>query len=130
LSKLDPQERVEVYEELFELYFSEAERLYAREELPQAGEKYWSAVASLLKAIAELEGLPHHTHRDYVEIVEHIAEKQNNPEISILFSLAEGLHANFYHSFLRKPTFSKHREGVLKLIKKLKEYLNALKLSK
>ena len=115
----DPRARVEVYMELFDKYLREADENYQRGDLPQTGEKYWRAVTSLLNAIGELESLPHYTHRDYVEIVEHIAEKYSDPEISTLFRLVEGLHANFYHNFLRKMTFESHRSGVLTLIKKL-----------
>ncbi|MHA1594871.1 MAG: PaREP1 family protein [Candidatus Baldrarchaeia archaeon] len=122
---LDPGSRVEVYMELFERYLSDAEESFREGDLPQAGEKYWGAVTALLNAIGELEGLPHYSHRDYVDIVEHLAEKYNDPEISTLFGLAERLHANFYHNFLRRRTFERHREGVLLLIEKLKSVIKS-----
>jgi len=75
-------------------------------------------VTALLNAIEELEGLPHYSHRDYVDIIEHIAEKYNDPKISTLFGLAERLHANLHHNFLKRTIFEKHREGVLSLIRK------------
>ena len=123
LEQVDPESRVKVYLELYEKYLRDAEGLSSEGDIVQASEKYWGAVTALLSVIGEREGLPHYTHRDLVEVIEHIALKANDPEVSTLFRLAEGLHANFYHNFLRKETFDRHKEGVLKLIAKLKEYL-------
>ena len=123
LEHVDPESRVKVYLELHEKYLRDAEGLSSEGDIVQASEKYWGAVAALLGVIGEREGLPHYTHRDLVEVIEHIALKTSDPEVSTLFRLAEGLHANFYHNFLRKETFDRHKEGVLKLIAKLKEYL-------
>ncbi len=119
--ELDPRLRIEVYLKLFEKYLADAEELYRKGDLAQAGEKYWGAVTALLSAIAEKRGLPHYTHRDFWEVVEVIVEETRNPDYSTLFSLAEKLHANFYHSFLRKEPFDKHREGVLKLVDMLRK---------
>lgn len=119
--ELDPRLRIEVYLKLFEKYLADAEELYRKGDLAQAGEKYWGAVTALLSAIAEKRGLPHYTHRDFWEVVEVIVEETRNPDYSTLFSLAEKLHANFYHSFLRKESFDKHREGVLKLVDMLRK---------
>jgi len=38
--------------------------------------------------------------------------------------MAEGLHANFYHNFMGKEDFEKHGDCALKLISKLKEFIN------
>ncbi len=121
--ELDPEERAAAYLKLSEKYLADAEELYGKGDLPQAGEKYWGAVTALLSAIAERRGLPHYTHRDYWDIVEAIAEETGDPEYSTLFRLAEGLHANFYHGFLRRETFDRHREGVLRLIEMLRARL-------
>jgi len=121
VSELDPEARVEAYLKLAEKYLAEAEELYAKGDLAQAGEKYWGAVTALLSATAERRGMPHYTHRDFWDIVEVLVEESGNPEFSTLFRLAEGLHANFYHGFMRRESFEKHREGVLRLIYMLKE---------
>jgi len=64
--------------------------------------------------------MPHYTHRDLWEIVEVLVEETGNPEYSTLFSIAEKLHANFYHNFLKKPSFDRHREEALRLVEMLK----------
>ena len=53
--KLDPPERAQMYLKLYKKYLREAEDLYAKNDLAQAGEKYWGAVTALLNAIAEKE---------------------------------------------------------------------------
>ncbi len=130
VGELDPKVRVEIYVKLHEKHINEAEGLHNKGDLVQASEKYWGAVTTLLSAIAEMKSLPHYTHRDFWEIVEMLVEEGKNPEYSTLFRLAEGLHANFYHNFMKKESFEKHREGVLKLIEILKDFLSEAKSSR
>lgn len=47
---------MEAYLKLAEKYLLDAEELYAKGDLVQAGEKYWGAVTALLSAIAERRG--------------------------------------------------------------------------
>ena len=121
--ELDPEVRVEVYLKLFDKYLREAEELYGRGDLIQSGEKYWGAVTSLLSAVAEKAGLRHYTHRDLWDVVEWLVGETGDPEYSTLFSLAEKLHANFHHNLLRRESFDRHREGVLRLIEMLRGWL-------
>ena len=119
--RLDPPERAELYLRLFEKFFKEAEELYERGDFVQAGEKYWGAVTALLNALAEKRGWPHYSHRDYAVAVERLYNETGDKELVINFSLAERLHANFYHNFLSPQGFQLHREAVLTLIQKLKK---------
>lgn len=121
--KLDPQERIEIYLKLHEMYLVEAESLYEKGDLAQAGEKYWGAVAALLNAIAEKRGLPHFSHRDYAVIIGKLYRDTKDKEIVVAFRMAEGLHANFYHNFMERAEFDLHREAVLKLLEKLRRFL-------
>ena len=121
--RLDPPERINIYLALYEKYIKEAEELYSKGDLPQAGEKYWGAITALLNAVAEKRGLPHYIHRDYAEIIETIYAETRDGEVLVGFRLAEGLHANFYHNFMKRESFELHREAVLKLAEKLKRLL-------
>ncbi|MGB9704439.1 MAG: PaREP1 family protein [Pyrobaculum sp.] len=122
-ARLDPPERVEVYLKLHEKYLREAEELYQRGDLLQAGEKYWGAVTALLSAIAERRGLRHFSRRDYAEVVEILHVESGDGDIPRLFASAERLRANFYHGFLRGASFRIHRSDVLTLVEKLKKFL-------
>ena len=120
VGRLDPSRRVEVYLKLSEDYLRAAEELYSKGDLTQAGEKYWGAVAALLNAIGELRGWDHYSHRDYDVIIDRLYEETGDKSIMLDFSVAERLHANFYHNFTDKRAFEVHRQVVLGLIERLK----------
>ena len=121
--KLDPPQRVEVYLRLSEDYLKAAEELYARNDLAQAGEKYWDAVTALLNAIAELKGWGHYSHRDYDVIIGRLYKETGDRSILTNFGMVERLHANFYHNFMDKEEFEIHRQAALELIGKLREFV-------
>ena len=120
---MDGRERIAFYTRLHGSLLDEAEEHYRAGELVQAGEKLWGAVCALLNAIGELKGLPHYSHRDYVDIIEALVQETGDRELARLFASAERLHANFYHAFLSRPSFEAHREDALRLVGKLKELL-------
>ncbi|AET33743.1 PaREP1 family protein [Pyrobaculum ferrireducens] len=114
--RLDPPQRVEAYLALREKYLREAEELYARGDLAQAGEKYWGAVAALLNAIAEKRGWEHYSHKDYNAVVGRLYKESGDKELLTAFGMAERLHANLRHNFMDKEIFEAHREEALKLV--------------
>ena len=119
---IDPSVRIEVYMKLHERYLRDAEELYAKGDLAQAGEKYWGAVTALLNAIGEKRGWSHYTHRDYAEIMERLSEELKEP-LGRLFAGIERLHVNYYHNFLTKINFEAHREDALKLVQRLRSLI-------
>ena len=123
VQRLDPKERVSVYLKLHEALLRGAEEEYARGDLVQASEKLWGSVVSLLNAIAEVRGWEHYSHRDYDAIVQNLYKETSDKELVLYFGMAERLHANFYNNFMSKETFELHRDYVLKLINKLKEFI-------
>ena len=120
---MDGQERMAFYAKLHGSLLDEAEEHYRAGELVQAGEKLWGAVCALLNAIGELKGLPHYSHRDYVDIIEALVQETGDRELARFFASAERLHASFYHAFLSRPSFEAHREDALRLVGKLRELL-------
>ncbi|MGC9131840.1 MAG: PaREP1 family protein [Pyrobaculum sp.] len=122
-ARLDPPQRVEAYLKLHEKYLREAEELYQKGDLAQAGEKYWGAVAALLNAVAEKRGWEHHSRRDYAVAVERLYEETRDRELVVGFRMAEGLHANYYHNFMETEEFELHREAVLRLVERLRGLL-------
>ena len=121
--KADPPIRIEAYLRLHEKYLKEAEELYSKGDLLQAGEKYWGAVAALIDAIAEKRGWEHYSHRDYNIVIRRLYEETGDRELIIGFGMAERLHANFYHNYMGPKDFQVHREAVLALVEKLKKIL-------
>ncbi len=98
---------------------------HAREELEkghrlQAGEKAWGAVAHNLKAIGELRGWRHESHRNVENIGRHIVLEYNRPELAIAISDAYNIgHFNFYEN-QRNP------ETIRELIETVEEALPLL----
>ena len=93
---------------------SEAE--FAGGDLIQASEKGWGAAAESVKAAATLRGIPHRHHRELRQVADDIAEETGNPRISELFTLMDGLHANFYEAWMRPNVVRIHLNGVHELV--------------
>ena len=62
----------------------------------QASEKAWGAVAHRLKAIAERRGWEYTAHRHVYRIAERLADEMGDPQILVLFYVANGMHQNYY----------------------------------
>ncbi len=62
----------------------------------QTSEKAWGAVAHYFKIIADSRGWEYETHTDAFQVAHNIAIEQDNPLIRQYFSIAYGMHVNFY----------------------------------
>jgi len=122
---MDPEDRIKVYIDLFRKFLDEAQKYAEMGDIVQASEKYWGAITSLLNIIGELRNMPHYRHSDYWEIIETIAMELDK-EVIDLYGIAERLHANFYHNFIKKENFQYYRKRVEKLINTLKDYIKNL----
>jgi len=126
LEDLDPKTRIAIYIELFEKYLSEARRFTNEGDIPQASEKYWGAVTSLLNIVGELKNMDHYKHSDYWEIMETIMVDVGNKELSRLFATVEKMHANYYHNFIKKENFPSYAEAAEELIKEIIEHIRTI----
>ena len=67
-------------------------------DLPQASEKAWGAVAHYVNSLAREYGWPMGRHNDLRANARKLMRLTDDPDQSHLrFTLAESLHANFYH---------------------------------
>ncbi len=121
---MDPRDKIKVYVSLFKKFLSEARDYVDKGDTVQASEKYWGAIASLLNIIGELRNMPHYKHSGYWDIIELVAVEIGG-EIIDMYGVAERLHANFYHNFIRKENFAYYRKRVERLIEVLKEYIKS-----
>ena len=62
----------------------------------QTSEKAWGTVAHYFKIIADSRGWEYETHTDAFQVAHNIAIEQDNPLIRQYFSIAHGMHINFY----------------------------------
>lgn len=107
------------YSELHKKYLRHAEQALKKKDYSQASEKFWGAVAVLVKHIASVRGWKHSTHRDLLVSATRLETETKDPELGRLFSVAVSLHANFYENYLL-PEAARHRaQDIRRLIAKL-----------
>lgn len=109
------------YMELYKKYLQEAEELYQKEDLPQAGEKYYCAVAELLKIIGEKMGMEHKGDKARRDIVVELNKMYPEKKLITLNAVSDQLHLNFYENIISKKEFIELRKGILLFISHLKE---------
>ena len=70
------------------------------QDLRQASEKAWGAVAQITKAYAESLSPPayHRSHGSLKTIARNLAQGTGNPDFLALFNAVERLHVNFYEN--------------------------------
>ncbi len=90
------QQPIESHEVHSQRLMRHADEQLTRGDRLQASEKTWGAAAHALKVIAERRGWTYRTHADAFRIVERLSEEMGEPRLKILFSVANGLHQNFY----------------------------------
>ena len=82
----------------------------------QASEKAWGAVAHRLKVVADNRGWKYETHIDAFRVVNDLAEEQQNPRIRTLFSVAHGLHIDYYEDIKTTDYLRGELEDVKELL--------------
>ena len=88
-------------------------------DLRQASEKGWGAAAQIVKAVADIRGWSHSTHRLLFQAVNHLAEESGDPELVGQFGFAHNLHVNFYENWFPSQSVALHLGRVREFIDKL-----------
>ena len=110
------QEHIEITQRMLD----HAQECLADDDLIQASEKGWGAVAHYLKAIAKQRGWRNNSHRDFFTIKNRLAQETDDPDrLHLLFAAARVLHQNFY-----EPINSE--EDVRRYIESAKEFIDRL----
>ena len=91
----------ERYAQLSRQYIERADEYLRAGDRVQASEKGWSAMAEVIKSIAEQRGWNHQGHRLLDDIVLQLSEEWDRPDVRLLFDTAERLHINFYEDALQ-----------------------------
>ena len=69
----------------------------AEDDLCQAGEKSWGAVAQMTKAVSSDRGWRHFLHRELLASIRQIADESDNTgEIRDAIEIVRSMHTNFY----------------------------------
>ena len=81
-------------------FLEQAEAELRNGDLLQASEKAWGAVTHYVNSLAREYGWPMGGHNDVRANARKVMRLTDDPEQShVRFTLAEGLHGNFYHEF-------------------------------
>jgi Archaeal PaREP1/PaREP8 family len=107
------------YEELSAKYIDDAERLLLAQDLPQASEKFWGAVAQMIKAVAVAKGWRRTSHGALRDVIRKLYRESEDEEFVSLMRSAERLHANFYEDNLEQDVVGVFGGQSQQLIKKL-----------
>ena len=92
---------IENHIEISERFLRHAEEQFEEDDLPQASEKAWGAVAHYLKSVAKFRGWQNRTHWDLTDIADDLALETDNPDRAIeLYISANQMHQNFYEDSL------------------------------
>ena len=81
-------------------FLADADEEFAAGDVLQASEKMWGAATHAVIAVAQRRGWLYGGHREMRIVVERLAQEHDDPTLSPRFSVAEKLHANFYHGFM------------------------------
>ncbi len=104
-----PEELSSRYLEMSRRLIQKAQQELDRgDDLIQASEKAWGAVAHGLKSIAALRGWNHHHHLLLEDLATVLQWQTNSTYILDRFDVAEKLHTNFYENRLEPDTLQ-HR---------------------
>ena len=88
------------HREISDQFLTDAETELEKGDLLQASEKAWGAVAHYLKAVAEENGWPHHSHHHVSANARRLVRLTDDPEqCSRFFGMVERLHINFYEEY-------------------------------
>ena len=88
------------YLKLSRQYIGQVDLELAQEDYPQAGEKAWGAVATVIKALAEQRGWMHKHHDLTDEALKQLADEYGREDLKDNLTFAAELHRNFYEDKL------------------------------
>ena len=111
---------MEHYQALSEKYLAEAKDFLTKGNLVQTCEKLWGASALAVKSVAARRGLKLERHGSLWAFVSGLSKESNDEELVIFFTVANGLHRNFYEDQMNKESLEIAARSIEKLITKLR----------
>ena len=99
---------------------SHAEEKLAEGDRIQASEKAWGAIAHYFKHIAAQRGWRYVTHADAFRVSDRIAAELGDLRVQTMFSIANGMHSNFYQD-------QKSLNHIAQEIEEMKMFLDILR---
>jgi hypothetical protein len=123
VTRLESSEMQKRYQRLHSKYLTSADRLLSEGDLSQAAEKYWGAVATVIKNIAAKKKMRLKTHQDIRDFMRVLDEERSDLNLWSEFGTAQYLHSNFYEDEIVDWELHKYSESIKALIQKLSEFV-------
>ena len=121
--KLDPENRLKVYVQLYKKYISDAKKLIEQGDHTQASEKIWGAAALIVKAAAiKYKNKRLTSHGELWEFVSELATEKNDEELRRLWRTAVSMHINFYEKWAPPEDIKKALEDIELFARKIAGY--------
>ena len=105
-------------------FLADADREYEAGDALQASEKLWGAASHVVIAEMHRRGIKQGGHYSTLQTVKTIGEGVDDPELYLLFKVAEMLQANFYHGFLDPDEIPENRDLVHDFVGRMLTYTN------
>lgn len=123
MNELAQKARLRHYKRLNSKFLKDAEELLKKGDVVKASEKFWGAVAEIVKAYATSKGIKTRTHNDLWQVVIDLDKK--NPSLTLLrdFNQAGYLHSNFYEDELRPEAVAAAGKVVVEFVGKIERLL-------
>ena len=94
------QAEIDNHLEISDRLLQHAYEQFEADDLLQASEKAWGAVAHYLKSVAKFRGWRNRSHSDLTDVAMDLAQETNTPrEIMRLYRSVSDLHQNFYEDW-------------------------------
>ena len=116
--------RADFHADTVEAFLAKARAYLAEGDLLQASEKAWGAAAQTVKAAGEQRGWRYQSHGDLFQIVERLADEQNDEELLSLFHVANSLHQNFYEGWQTDRLVEAGLQGIEEFVRRLDQQSN------
>lgn len=89
----------------------------------RASEKGWGATVQMLNAIAQKDGIPHHSHAALARIASDVHTQTGDENIATWFAIAQNLHVNFYEDNLSPGFVRIYLNQMTLMVGRLDRYL-------
>ena len=114
----------QTYQERSREYLAKAYQELEAGDLTQAAEKGWGAASQMVKAVADMRGLEHRSHRSILLVAQQLARETGDTELDALFDTASILHRNFYEDTLDHEGVERRLHSVAQFVDRVEQLLS------
>ena len=111
--------RAEYYGSTSREFLARAESYLTRDDLLQASEKGWGAVALKIKSVAETRDWRHRSHSNLSGIIDRLAAETRDRQLKALYGKAGEIHRNFYEGRIPRRRVRYILSQIAELLQKL-----------